>query len=115
MFVILVAVAAGRRLAHRLFNNETDLKLDYENIATVVFSHPTIGTVGLTEGERDMTFGGKIFYHAFRAFSSISRNFISAKYSGASKSRKCIHTEFSYIKALMGATFNCESILFLFT
>ncbi|AWB68626.1 glutathione-disulfide reductase [Saccharobesus litoralis] len=44
-----VAVAAGRRLAERLFNGQTDLHLDYENIATVVFSHPPIGTVGLTE------------------------------------------------------------------
>ena len=45
-----MAIAAGRRLAHRLFNGEKDLKLDYVNIATVVFSHPVLGTVGLTEG-----------------------------------------------------------------
>ena len=38
-----VAIAAGRRLAHRIFNNEQDSKLDYENIPTVVFSHPPIG------------------------------------------------------------------------
>lgn len=44
-----VAIAAGRRLAHRLFDGQTDLKLSYENIPTVVFSHPPIGTVGLTE------------------------------------------------------------------
>ena len=47
---ISVAIAAGRRLAHRIFNNETGLKLDYNNIPTVVFSHPPIGTIGLTEG-----------------------------------------------------------------
>ena len=46
----LVAIAAGRRLAHRLFDGKTDLKLDYNNIPTVVFSHPPIGTVGLTQG-----------------------------------------------------------------
>merc|ERR1712029_972376 len=46
-----VAIAAGRRLAHRIFNNESDLKLDYENIPTVVFSHPPIGTCGITEEE----------------------------------------------------------------
>lgn len=46
-----VAIGAGRRLADRLFNNQTDRKLDYNNIPTVVFSHPPIGTVGLTEGE----------------------------------------------------------------
>lgn len=44
-----VAIAAGRRLGRRLFNQESDLKLDYSNIASVVFSHPPIGTVGLTE------------------------------------------------------------------
>ena len=49
--VILVAIAAGRRLAHRIFNNEPDSKLDYENIPTVVFSHPPVGTVGITEGK----------------------------------------------------------------
>ena len=46
-----VAIAAGRRLAHRLFDGKTDLKLDYHNIPTVVFSHPPIGTVGLTQGK----------------------------------------------------------------
>ncbi len=44
-----VAIAAGRRLSDRLFNNQTDRKLDYENIPTVMFSHPPIGTIGLTE------------------------------------------------------------------
>lgn len=46
-----VAIAAGRCLADRLYNNQTDRYLDYKTIATVVFSHPPIGTVGLTEGE----------------------------------------------------------------
>ncbi|MGS9159643.1 FAD-dependent oxidoreductase, partial [Salmonella enterica subsp. enterica serovar Infantis] len=44
-----VAVAAGRRLSERLVNNKPDEHLDYSNIPTVVFSHPTIGTVGLSE------------------------------------------------------------------
>ena len=43
-----VAIAAGRRLAHRIFNNESNLKLDYANIPSVVFSHPPIGTCGIT-------------------------------------------------------------------
>jgi len=45
-----VAIAAGRKLAHRLFNAEIEAKLDYTNIPTVVFSHPPVGTIGLTEG-----------------------------------------------------------------
>ena len=44
-----VAIAAGRRLADRLFGGMKDRKLDYANIATVLFTHPPIGTVGLSE------------------------------------------------------------------
>jgi len=46
-----VAIAAGRRLADRLFGGQPERKVDYSLIPTVVFSHPPIGTVGLTEGE----------------------------------------------------------------
>ena len=44
-----VAIAAGRRLAVRLFDNQPRSGVDYANIPSVVFSHPPIGTVGLTE------------------------------------------------------------------
>jgi glutathione reductase (NADPH) len=44
-----VAIAAGRRLADRLFGGCADRHLDYQLIPTVIFSHPPIGTVGLTE------------------------------------------------------------------
>ena len=44
-----VAIAAGRRLADRLFGGEPRARLDYADISTVVFSHPPIGVVGLTE------------------------------------------------------------------
>ena len=47
-----VAIAAGRKLSHRVFDNQPDSKLDYTNIPTVVFSHPPIGTIGITEGRR---------------------------------------------------------------
>jgi glutathione reductase (NADPH) len=44
-----MAIAAGRRLADRLFDGQVDAKVSYEHVPTVVFSHPTIGTIGLTE------------------------------------------------------------------
>jgi glutathione reductase (NADPH) len=46
-----VAIAAGRRLSDRLYNNMPKRHLDYNNIATVVFTHPPIGTIGLTEAQ----------------------------------------------------------------
>ncbi len=44
-----VAIAAGRRLADRLYGGKTGRHLAYENIPSVIFSHPPIGTVGLSE------------------------------------------------------------------
>jgi glutathione reductase (NADPH) len=44
-----VAIAAGRRLADRIWGGMDGRKLEYQNIATVVFGHPPLGTVGLTE------------------------------------------------------------------
>ena len=44
-----VAIAAGRRLADRVFGGEVDRHLSYDLIPTVVFSHPPIGTIGLSE------------------------------------------------------------------
>lgn len=52
-----VAIAAGRRLSDRLFGNQPGRHLDYENIPTVIFSHPPIGTVGLTEAAARARFG----------------------------------------------------------
>ncbi|EWH10652.1 glutathione reductase [Catenovulum agarivorans DS-2] len=65
-----VAVAAGRRLCERLFNGKTNLKLDYDNVATVVFSHPPIGTIGLTEVQAKQQFGDaqvKVYTSQFTA------------------------------------------------
>lgn len=63
------AIAAGRRLADRLFNNMPDRHLDYEGIPSVVFSHPPVGTVGLTEGEARERYGEsvKVYTTAFTA------------------------------------------------
>ncbi|MCU7892784.1 MAG: glutathione-disulfide reductase [Candidatus Thiodiazotropha sp. (ex Ustalcina ferruginea)] len=69
-----VAIAAGRRLADRLFGGMTDRKLDYDLVPTVVFSHPPIATVGLTESEAREIHGSAVkiyqsrftpMYHAF--------------------------------------------------
>jgi len=55
-----VAIAAGRRLADRLYNGMTDRRLEYHTIPTVVFSHPPIGTVGLTEDEARREYGDDV-------------------------------------------------------
>ena len=52
-----VAIAAARRLASRLFGGKSELKLDYQNVPTVVFSHPPVGTVGLTEAQALAEYG----------------------------------------------------------
>ena len=52
-----VAIAAGRRLADRLFGGQPDRRLDYANVPTVVFTHPPIGTVGLTEAQARTQYG----------------------------------------------------------
>ncbi|MBV1908458.1 MAG: glutathione-disulfide reductase [Kangiellaceae bacterium] len=64
-----VAVAAGRRLSERLFNGKTNEKLDYDNIPTVVFSHPAIGTIGLTEKQAREQYGDsvKVYNSSFTA------------------------------------------------
>ena len=52
-----VAIKAGRTLSERLFNGKTNAKMDYTTIPTVVFSHPAIGTVGLTEDQAIKEYG----------------------------------------------------------
>ncbi len=55
-----VAIAAGRRLSDRLFGGQTDRHLDYSNVATVIFGHPPIGTVGLSEGAARDLYGDEV-------------------------------------------------------
>lgn len=52
-----VAIRAGRIVSERIFNNRPGLKMSYDNIATVIFSHPPIGTVGMGEQEAKKKFG----------------------------------------------------------
>ncbi len=61
-----VAIAEGMALARTLFRNDPAV-LDYGNIATAVFSHPHIGTVGLTEaGARERHGGVDVYRSRFR-------------------------------------------------
>ena len=66
-----VAIKAGRLLAERLFNPELpDAHMDYSQIPTIVFSHPPIGTVGLTEVEAVAKYGDgnvKVYRSKFAA------------------------------------------------
>lgn len=55
-----VAIAAGRRLADRLYDQQEGRHLDYELIPTVVFSHPPIGTIGMTEEAARAEYGDRI-------------------------------------------------------
>ena len=54
-----VAVKAGRILSERLFNGKTDAKMDYELIPTVVFSHPAIGSIGLSQEQAEAKYGAE--------------------------------------------------------
>lgn len=55
-----VAIKAGRLLAERLFNPALpDAKMDYSLVPTVIFSHPPIGTIGLTEPEAAAQYGAE--------------------------------------------------------
>ncbi|WP_386692362.1 MULTISPECIES: glutathione-disulfide reductase [unclassified Lonepinella] len=65
-----VAVAAGRRLSERLFNHKPNEHLDYNLVPTVVFSHPPIGTIGLTEPQAIEQYGEenvKVYKSSFTA------------------------------------------------
>jgi len=61
-----VAIAAGRRLADRLYDNQSDRHLDYELIPTVVFSHPPIGTVGMSESDARAEYGDRVHVYLTR-------------------------------------------------
>jgi glutathione reductase (NADPH) len=65
-----VAVKAGRQLSERLFNGKSDAKMDYDLVPTVVFSHPPIGTIGLTEPQAKAQYGEenvKVYTSGFTA------------------------------------------------
>ena len=72
-----VAIKAGRTLSERLFNGKTGAKMDYTTIPTVVFSHPAIGTVGLTEDQAIKEYGQehiKVYKSSFASMYSAVTN-----------------------------------------
>ncbi|BDD43091.1 glutathione-disulfide reductase [Streptococcus ruminantium] len=72
-----VAIKAGRLLAERLFHHKPTAKMDYTTIPTVVFSHPAIGTVGLTEDEAIKQYGKsqvKVYTSAFTSMYTALEN-----------------------------------------
>ncbi len=60
-----VAIAAARRTMDRVFGGQTDAKLDYDDIPTVVFSHPPLAAVGLTESAARARHGDDV--HVYRS------------------------------------------------
>ncbi|MFC0677385.1 glutathione-disulfide reductase [Lysobacter korlensis] len=60
-----VAIAAARRLMDRVFGGRTDNELDLGMVPTVVFAHPPLGTVGLTEAQARQVYGDAV--HVARA------------------------------------------------
>jgi glutathione reductase (NADPH) len=74
-----VAVKAGRLLAERLFNSAMpNAKMDYNLVPTVIFSHPPIGKIGLTESEAITQYGEeavKIYTSSFTdMYSGVTRH-----------------------------------------
>ncbi len=55
-----VAIATGRRLGDRLYGGKPDRKMSYDNIATVMFTHPPIGTIGMSEEKARAEYGDEI-------------------------------------------------------
>lgn len=64
-----VAIAAGRRLADRIYDKQQGRHLNYDLIPTVVFSHPPLATVGMTEDEARDVYGDevKVYQASFTA------------------------------------------------
>lgn len=79
-----VAIAAGRRLADRLFGGAPARPIDPESIPSVVFSHPPVGSVGLTEPQARARHGDDVCAYTAR-FTPLSSALIAEKQRAAVK------------------------------
>lgn len=78
-----VAIAAGRCLSERLFNKKPNCKLEYENIPTVIFSHPPIGTLGMTLAQAEAKYGAQ-------NIKTYRSTFVPMYYSMTERKVKCL-------------------------
>eukprot|EP00835_Amoeboradix_gromovi_P005760 NODE_579_length_6479_cov_0.371160.p2 type:complete len:474 gc:universal NODE_579_length_6479_cov_0.371160:832-2253(+) len=69
-----VAIKAGRTLGDRLYGNKSS-KVDYSFVPSVVFSHPPVGCVGLTEEE------AKSKYNDIKIYQSTFVNLFDSPYA----------------------------------
>ena len=58
-----VAIAAARRTMDRFFGGKPEARLDYDDIPTVVFAHPPLAMVGLTEAQARERHGDDVTVH----------------------------------------------------
>ena len=79
-----VAIAAGRRLADRIYDKQEGRHLDYGLIPTVVFSHPPMGTVGLTEAQAREEHGDAVTVYE-TSFTAMYNSFTEHKSKTAMK------------------------------
>ncbi len=80
-----VAIAAGRRLADRLYGGSPPRPIDPDLIPSVVFSHPPVGSVGLTEPEARARHGDDRIRTYTASFTPLSSALIPEKQRAAVK------------------------------
>lgn len=73
------AIEAGRQLAERLFNRQLSAIADFTFVPTVIFSHPAIGTVGLTEQQAIAKYGTSAVYVYQSTFNPLLRSMTEHK------------------------------------
>ncbi len=80
-----VAIAAARRAADRIYGGMEGRHLEYKNIPSIVFTHPPIGTVGLTEKEAIETYGKESLKVYTTSFTAMFHSFSDAPVKTAMK------------------------------